>query len=266
MSQAAHVVYVYCLIRARTPPDVARSSRGLPGTSRVRALRVDESLWLIVADAPLSRYGDEPIARGLKDLDWVAAAAMAHERVVEHFTDAKAVVPLKLFTLFASDERALAHVAEDRRRIERLLDRVTGRQEWGVRVMLDETRALRRWTERVARDARRPSRRAPSGATFLRRKKAERDATRALLADARRGADEAFATLARDADQAKRRTLSTVETQARLLLDAAFLVPSRRAGRFRTVVDRLAGRLKDRGSRLSLTGPWPPYTFVGSDA
>jgi Gas vesicle synthesis protein GvpL/GvpF len=265
MSRAGHAVYVYCVIRARKSPDVSTSPRGLPGTSRVRALRADESLWLIVADAPLSRYGDEPIARGLKDLDWVAAAATAHERVVEHFAKAEAVVPLKLFTLFASDERALAHVASEGRRIERLLDRVKGRQEWGVRVMLDETRARHRGSERRTRAGRGPSRRATSGATFLLEKKAERDATRALVADARRAADEAFATLARDADQAKRRTPSAVETEARLLLDAAFLVPSRRAARFRTVAERLAARLEDRGGRLRLTGPWPPYNFVGSE-
>jgi hypothetical protein len=46
-------------------------------------LDLDRGLFLVVADAPLARYGDDAIQRGLSDLDWVSRAAVAHEGVVE---------------------------------------------------------------------------------------------------------------------------------------------------------------------------------------
>ena len=48
-----------------------------------------------------------------------------------------------------------------------------------------------------------------------------------------------------------------------LLLDAAFLVPRTRAARFRTHRRAQARRTRTRdGYRVTLTGPWPPYSFV----
>jgi hypothetical protein len=48
-----------------------------------------------------------------------------------------------------------------------------------------------------------------------------------------------------------------------LLLDAAFLVPRRRARSFQSFAAREAGSLARSGYALTLTGPWPPYSFVG---
>jgi hypothetical protein len=47
-----------------------------------------------------------------------------------------------------------------------------------------------------------------------------------------------------------------------VLLDAAFLLPARRAAAFRAAVRAAAGRLARRGIEVTLTGPWPPYHFV----
>src|SRR5688572_17770531 len=98
--------------------------RGLAGAGPVRLLDAGERLWLVAADAPLARYGAAAIERGLRDLTWVSACAMGHEGVVEHFARRATVIPMKLFTLFASDERAVAHVQRTRRRLDRLITRV----------------------------------------------------------------------------------------------------------------------------------------------
>ena len=81
-----------------------------------------------------NRYGEETINRKLSDLDWVSRAAIAHEAVVESFIDHRAVVPMKLFTIFNSDDRALEQVRGDRRRVGAIVKRVANQIEWGVRV------------------------------------------------------------------------------------------------------------------------------------
>jgi hypothetical protein len=235
---------------------------GLPGAAPPRALDAGGGLWLIVADAPLELYGAEPIDRKLADLDWVGRCAVAHETVVEHFTGAGTVVPMKLFTLFASDERARARIAAMRAGIDRTVARVAAHEEWGVRISVDETQAVRR----AADAARARARGLPDGTGFLVRKQSTRDAVRRLVAGSREDVDVVFDALARLADDTRRRTPAQGEVATRLLLDAAFLVAHARRTSFRAAAQRAAARLGRDGYELTLTGPWPPYNFVGDPA
>ena len=110
--------YLYCLVRAPRNPLSAEVPPGLPGLTPPRVLAVGDGLWLIVAGAPLSEYGSAEIQRQLSDLSWVSDRALAHEAMIEHFAGAGAVLPMKLFTLFASDERAIANIRDHRERLE----------------------------------------------------------------------------------------------------------------------------------------------------
>lgn len=239
---------------ARAPLAVSGAPRGLAGTRRLRALDAGDGLWLVVADAPASRYQAPAIEARLGDLRWVSECAMAHEAVVEHFAAAGTVIPMKLFTLFTAEDRALEHVRRTRASIDRLLERLAGRAEWGVRLVLDEARAVMSVEPRAAAPA--------SGTEFLLRRRQERDAVRLLGEAARQEAERVFESLARRADDARRQTPPADGGPRRVVLDAAFLVPRRRTRVFRAAVQAAAGRLADRGYDVTLTGPWPPYNFV----
>jgi len=250
--------YLYCLVRAERAPSLARAPRGLPGTGALRLLPAAADLWLVAADAPLARYGSAPIEQGLRDLEWVALRGAAHERVVEHFARRLTTVPMKLFTLFTADARAVAHVRDTEARVRDVLTRVDGRQEWGVRVRLDPALVRRR----VRRP---PPPSAPrAGTRFLVAKKQERDVAREVLRQGRLAVEDAFEDLAGLADARRRRPAAELEG-TRLVLDAALLLDARRAARFKGAVRRAAKALAARGYRLTLTGPWPAYHFV-SDA
>jgi hypothetical protein len=229
---------------------------GVPGSLEVRALAVSDALWLIAGTVLEREYSEAALQRGLRDLDWVGRRAMAHEAVVEHFLSAPAVVPMQLFTLFASDERAVEHVVRDRRRLARILPRIERQLEWGIRLT---------WDERAARETvdRRHAKGPRSGASYLARKRDLLDVGRVQLKAARAEADRFFRAMTREASQSRRR----METEqaapgSRLLLDAAFLVPAQRKGAFRAAVQRSAKKLGKSGVSLSLTGPWPPYNFI----
>src|SRR5919201_6058924 len=135
-----HATYAYCVVVNATRPRVARFAARLHGMGPVRLIDVDRELFLAVADAPLDLYGEAAINRRLRDLDWVSRAAVAHEAVVESFIDAIAVLPMKLFTIFASDARALEDLRADLRRIRAVVKRVANHHEWSVRVVLDRDR------------------------------------------------------------------------------------------------------------------------------
>ena len=250
--------YLYCLVQADRRPPLGGAPRGLPGTGALRLIDAGDDLWLVVSDAPLAVYGSEPIDRNLHDLEWVGLRAAAHARVVEYFARRSTTLPMKLFTLFTSDERAVTHVRGDAARVRRVLARVRGHEEWGVRVRLDPALVRKR-------TARRPAGATNGGSTgtkFLLAKKQARDVAREVLREGRAAVEEAYETLANLADGTRRRPAGELEG-TRLVLDAALLVPAGRLVSFKRVARRAATALAARGYRLSLTGPWPAYNFVG---
>ena len=229
----------------------------------MRALAAGDRTWVIVSSVPAAKYDEATLAGGLQNLDWVGRRAMAHEAVVEHFLGASAVLPMQLFTLFTSDERALDYVSRERRRIDRILNRLERQLEWGLRLSFDE-RAARQAVEGRHRTRRtRGAASMESGASYLARKRELLDVTRVHLAGARRAAERLYRGMARQATEARRsRPTEELAPGSRLLLDAAFLVPAQRGTAFRAEVRRQVKELSGSGLVVSLTGPWPPYNFI----
>ncbi len=254
------LTYVFCLVRSARKPRVPDSPRGLPP---VRALAAGDGLWLIVASVPAAELNEAALARGLRDLDWVGPRALAHETVIEHFLSAAAVLPMQLFTLFTSDERAVEHVTADRRRIDAILQRIDRHLEWGLRLTFDEQGARQAVERQHAAASTRGT--VPAGASYLARKRDLFDVTRVQLTAARAAADRLHKTMAASATEALRRTATEQAVAgSRLLLDAAYLVPVAGAAAFRSAVRRQARQLDADGLGVALTGPWPPYNFIAA--
>lgn len=248
--------YVYGVIAADRRPRLTRVPAGLPGAGSVRLLDVEPGLFMAVADLPLDRYSEAAINSGLANLEWVSRVAVAHEGVVESFIASTAVLPMKLFTIFATDARALAHVRGQRARIAGLVKRVANQQEWGVRVVLDRRRAA------AALPKQAPAR-AGTGAAYLAQKKASRDASKELASRARDTVVGLYDRLAARSGDAKRRSANELPSEGGpLLLDAAFLVPRARSASFKALAARESRSLARHGYGLTVSGPWPPYTFV----
>jgi len=248
--------YVYCVVAADRRPRLTRAPGGLPGAGAVRLLDVEPRLFIAVADLPLGTYNASAISAGLADLDWVSRVAVAHEAVVESFAASKAVLPMKLFTIFKTDDRALDHVRAQRPRINALVKRVANHQEWGIRVVLDRAPAAAALPKKTVA-------RAGSGASYLAQKKARRDAASERALRARDTVAALFDRLAARSRDARRRGASELPVEGGpLLLDAAFLVPRARAAAFKALAARESRSLARHGYGLTLNGPWPPYTFV----
>ena len=245
---------MYCLVRSGRAPALARVPTALPGGEPVRSLKAGADIWLIVSSVPERDYGESALAQGMRDLDWVSRRAMAHERVVEHFLALRAVLPMQLFTLFTSDERAIEQLTADRRRLGRVLARIEGQHEWGLRLTLDESKAKEPPPRRT---------KAETGADYLTRKRDLIDVRRQRMARARSEGNRLYRTLAKVASSARRRAeTEQAAPGSRLLLDAAFLVPAGRAGAFRAALRREGRRFVASGVQVSLSGPWPPYNFI----
>jgi hypothetical protein len=249
--------YVYCLVRSSRKPSAARVPEGLPGATAPAVAEIDRPLWLVASRVPLAQYGPEALEPALRDLDWVGRSAVAHEAVVEHFASAAAaaVIPMKLFTMFSTVERAVEAMRARRRALDRVFERIAGCEEWGVRVVRSK-----------AAGAAKPAARPRSGTAFLTARKRARDASASAAAAATTAAEQAFSTLVELARDGRRRRDDAPAGAAPPLLDAAFLVPARGRARFHAAAERAARAVARSGATMTLTGPWPPYNFVGEES
>lgn len=249
--------YLYCVIKSARRPAPAQAAPGLDGATPPQVYEVDRGLWLAAAEVPLDRYGPGRLEARLQDLDWVAAAAVGHELVVEQFSRraTATVIPAKLFTMFSSVEKAIADVARRRASIDRVMKRIAGCEEWGIRI-----------TRRAGLPATGDGSPSSSGTAFLAAKKAARDAASHARLAAVAAAEHAFRALERRARDARSRERRAEPGSNPPILEAAFLVTASARAKFKAEARRQAAACETAGVDLALTGPWPAYNFVGEPA
>lgn len=249
--------YLYCIVKAPGKPSTGRAPVGLPDASGLQIVPATPPLWLVTAAVPLNVYGPGALEAALSDLDWVGRIALAHESVVEHFARRRGltVIPMKLFTMFSGPDRAVAEIGSRRAAIGRVMRTIAGAEEWGVRIVRGDLPVA------PARGHQRPA----SGAAFLHTRKRLRDEVRAARLLAADAATDAFTRLSRTARRSVRREDPPPSGVTPPLLDAAFLVPLRSRATFTAGAEREAVACARAGAQLTITGPWPPYHFVGLD-
>lgn len=251
-------VYVYCVCRAARRPRMGRVPAGVPGSTSPETQQVASALWLVTSHVPLDLYGPGSLEPRLQNLDWVAEVAVAHERINEFLARRKGMVvlPLKLFTMFSSPEKAGADVRARRTAIDRAIRHVAGCEEWGIRVTRAATAAA------LPSDG--PQSRTGTG--FLRARKAARDSALTARAGSLAAAEAALGRLTRFAEDVHRRARRAEPGTNPPILEAALLVRTDARARFTAEARRQASTLAQAGADLALTGPWPAYNFVGLEA
>jgi len=247
----AEHVYVYAAVEG-TP--TALPQAGMPGGAAPHTVPLSDGIALIVSRVPAAAYDAPAIEGRLTDLDWVASAGAAHHAVIDAVADAGVeTLPFRLFTIFSTEARAREAFSERLPAILRGFDRVRGRREWVLRIgKPDPSRATA------------PAQVTPatSGTSFLAAKAAARRDDAARTARVQRDAAAAYEALARLADGAR---LKEVDPSGNLLIDAALLVSPRAEENLKRTLTASAAQLLDDGCAVSLTGPWPPYSFASLD-
>ncbi|MCD2190348.1 GvpL/GvpF family gas vesicle protein [Actinomycetospora soli] len=241
------ITYLYAVGRdLERVPDVG--SGGIAGG----ALRLVDEAGLQAVVSDVDREAFEDLEAHREDLAWLAEVARAHHGVVEAVGREHAVAPLALATVYLDDDRVRAVLRESRAEFAAVLDRVDGRDEWGVKAYVRPAAAR-------SAAAGRPS----SGAAYLR---ARREALRegdAAIAAAEREADAVDAAVAALAVEARRhppQDRSLTGRSEQMVLNGAYLVERSATDELRRLVEELA---RDGSVDLELTGPWVPYSFAG---
>lgn len=261
-SDAATVVYAYGLVRAGF--DASRAPAGIDD-AQVRVFPAGRHAAL-GSVLPTTGYAADVVERNSGDVQWLSPRAMAHDHVLTWAQEHGGVVPMPMFSLWAS-ERALTESLQARdAELAKIFARVEGADEFGLRLH-------RRDADMVARvheidpelaDLKRAAEQAPPGQRYLLQRKLDDQAKAAARAASQRLAREVFETLKGISRDALSRPLTPSQTpaaEATMVLNGAFLVEHARVDEFRAAVAKLVRDLEPRGLAFDFTGPWPPYNF-----
>ncbi|WP_327000067.1 GvpL/GvpF family gas vesicle protein [Dactylosporangium sp. NBC_01737] len=278
-------VWLHAVTRDLPPAGVA----GLAGVGG-RPVRTVEAAGLVavVCSVDLDEFGAEPMRRNLEDLAWLESVARAHHAVVDAASRLRGAVPAQLGTVYRDDSRVQAVLSERRGDFTAVLDRVSGRDEWGVKAFAVDVSpspspspvpSPAPVTVAATGTASKPvAGPAPGGtvtgsgtgtgpgAAYLRRRRTELDAAHRHRQAALDGAEEVHAALAGHAEQARRHPPQDRRLSGRpdpMVLNGAYLVGTADAEPFTAAFAALVNRFP--ALHLQLTGPWPPYSFVAAD-
>lgn len=264
-TDSSTLIYLYGIApgdAAEPPPEL----KGLDGRP-VRLVRA-AGVAGIVSDLPAGTYSDDLLNARLEDLAWVGERGVAHERVLDWFADAGAVLPLSLFSLHADEPRLLDRLRESGPRYESLLARLAGRREWGVKLWrrADAGEHIDRLSPALAALGRELED-APPGRRYLLEKKRDNMRAEELRSASQRLAHRVYGVLSEAAEHSSSSSIPAQPEGTRvLLLSAAFLVPQDEFQEFHRTVSEVAHEVGEAGFDVEFTGPWPPYHFADLDA
>jgi len=284
-----HVVWVYA-ITGNLAPDQLDGLTGVAG-ERVRSV-TEAGLTAVVGSVEARTFGDQARADLMSDLASIERLARAHHQVIACVAADGPVLPLRLGTIYPDDHTVRTLLARSSAQFAMILDSFRGTEEWGVKVYAGEEDAAAARAGQASPRAGQASPWAGQAASCAAEKgtadqtagspdllsspgdrvtsDGEPEAPDASLVGPMPAAEdaEAFAEMVD-------RALAGLAIASRhyapqdpridsggksLVLNAAYLVLSDRAGEF-TAVARALTRAQ-RGMGAGLTGPWPPYSFA----
>lgn len=252
MSSEGTGVWLYAIVAGDGAAERVQGLRGVAGEP-VRAVLADD-LAAAVGTVPLAEFGQDALRQNLENLDWLAAKARAHDAVITAVARSGPVIPVRMTTVYLSDDRVGDLLDGRRAEFHTALTRVTGRVELGVRACADADALVPQEDPVTER----------SGTAYLLRRKRALEHRELAHGAAAAAADRIHALLLRCATDGKRKPVadnSLSERAGWTVLNGTYLIDDDRVAEFRALVDELTH--DTAGVELEITGPWPPYSFAG---
>ena len=255
------VLYVYAIAREAVKPHVEAVDKSSEYGSVSRA-----GVHGIYTRVPSDEFSQESIDRRSADLEWLGSIGYRHQAVVSHLMKETAIIPLRAFTLFRSEESLAGYLDENGASLANLLERLAGKQEWTLRIELDPKLWNDALVNRVAsmRDLQNQIRTATAGKAFLLRKKLDEERKRAS-----RVAEEGLVAEIEQEVSSKLACETIVENRQER--EGAFpqvnvLINRDEEAVLQELHAHFADRYSHEGVTVAITGPWPPYTFASAFA
>jgi len=255
-------LYVYCFV-----PCGAELPLALAGTHEGESLALLRAgdVAAVYAQVRIAEFRTGPSADSSEEAARIVARACQHERVVEEVMKSTPVLPVRFGAVFSSAQALAQVLAENSQTISQFLFKVSDKQEWAVKGFVDVSKAAQ-WAlssdPALAEESRLMS--DCAGTQYLQERRLQGKARRRAAALSRSAALEArlaLESLAVDWRPSKLAHPTDAAQDTEMVLNCAFLVPTRDVAAFMERVETLSEQHRDKGIAFRLSGPWPPYSF-----
>jgi hypothetical protein len=239
---AAQVLYLYGITQGGKA-DIAQLA-GVDGRAAVEAMPcAGLACWISRVDK--AEFADN-LATNMENLEWLAEVSVRHQHVVAAIAASCDILPARFGTVFRSPSSLSLDVEKQKKILEHDLKRISGCEEWGLKVFSERSQPA-------------VSEKAKSGRDYLRAKAA------VLHTEPRKGLDTEL-----------QRLLSAVEKlavenapgsgavsrgQRGLQWQGSLLVKRSQRGKLQQLAARFSREWEGLRS-IELSGPGPPYSFV----
>ena len=253
------IFYVYAIGRAGHPSP--ERVEAIDGSDVVRAVGCG-ALAAFVTPVDPAEFSQPVIDARSKDVEWLGAIGYRHQSVMAALMRGGTIIPLRAFTLFASEESLRRHVAGQDETFAKMLERLDGKQEWTLRIEFNPEQWSDALVRRVAslRELSEELHAAQPGKAFLlgkkldeEKKRASREAEEAVVGEIER---VVLDKLACDTVAESRQQRSGAFPQINVLINRD------EEARLEELRRDLESRYAADGIAIALTGPWPPYSFA----
>jgi CheY-like chemotaxis protein len=242
---------------------VVPEGQGLPSVDAVplEAVTVG-SLAAIVEQVPAAEFAPEVLEERMRSVEAMGPLARRHHTVLAAAMRGGPIVPARLFTLFSSLEAVQECLAAGATRFLATLARVTGCEEWGLRVLCDQEALAATIVASCPENTSAVPEGLSPGQVYLAEKR--RKARAAQKAEERLDEilEEILDVLEACSTETRERPARSGDAPA---LSLALLVDENGSEAFRAAIDELAERHGAEGIAFEMSGPWPPYSFMDGD-
>jgi hypothetical protein len=252
-------LYLYCV--ADTPE---RTSLGWSGLEAAEVYTIpSHDLCAVVHRCPAMPYRSN-------DPEVVTNWVLVHQKVVEMAWDRwGTVLPFTFDTIFRSrddagpDQTIAEWLAAEYAKLRAQLAKVKGRAEYGVQIFWNPQLIGERLAQRnhdlaalaAAIEAK------PKGTAYLQRERLRMLLRRELEEEADRRSEGFFRAILEHVDDLRVESVKKDDAGRQMILKLSCLATREQAGSLGQELERIG---KETGILVRFTGPWPPYSFVGS--
>ena len=267
-------LYLYC-IREKTEDVSGFNIRGIDGKRDVFTI-IHRELEAVVSRICLSKFTSEEIQRkAVEDLNWIKEKAVIHEGVIEEamrgadgFVN---VIPMRFGIIFKDKTGLKETLDRDYAKMRRRLNRIRGKQEWGVKIYLMDSERFELMVKEKNEDIRLKEKKMasmPEGMAYFMEEELKETICNEVNKELDAMSDNLFGKLGEEAAESVKTKILDREMTGkteRMVLNAAFLVYTDKVDAFVKTLEDMAEGFKTRGLSLEYSGPWPPFNFTNGE-
>jgi hypothetical protein len=248
-------IYLFCF--ARPHAGFAVEGHGLDDGNPLQQTTLRD-VMAVLCEVAVEKWCGPSGDLNLQDLAWVAPRACRHEQVIEQVMRHSPVLPSRFGTLFSSFRSVESVVDSHYAEIDRFLDYVADKEEWGIKVLLDSSKA----EERLL--APKLSALPPgAGARYLLEQRLRADARKEVRSWVKMVASEGVRRIRQQGVEFRQLRTPGQEGDEKkeIVFNWAFLVDKSVLDDFHAQVQNLSAETAAQGLSWAISGPWPPYSF-----